>query len=75
VKDRCCGDLSAASPLSQLVRMPRLGYKSIRAEDQMKMESREEGSNESSIKQSQFDFAREEDMMEVSQHLGFKPVR
>jgi len=36
----------------------------------MKMESREEGSNESSIEQSQFDFAREEDMMEVSQHLS-----
>jgi hypothetical protein len=40
--------------------MPRSGYKSIRAEDRMKMESREEGPNESSIEQSQFDFAREE---------------
>jgi hypothetical protein len=37
--------------------------------DRMKIEERESSSNESSIEQSEFDFAMEEDMMEADQHL------
>ena len=63
VEDLRCGDFPAASPSSQLVRMPRFTRKSI-------MVSKQLNEVEENEMKSSDEFSHEEAMMEHQQHLA-----